>query len=185
VVGVAKDIAGFIAERIAVVRASRTLEEAVAQAQPAIDRIAEHLVKDANERLKPNLDDIHANIVSAIKAAYDEDDNFVKSLAKRRMQARSDALKDPSKAGALQELDRMQTAVAPTLKERDQKLDQAAANYKARLQLINGLSTATFAWAAAHRDLAHAIVQKRSVNTAELKETIAELKELIRKVRAL
>ena len=185
VIAVAKDIGAFIAERIALVRASSTLQQAVTQAQPAIDHIAEHLVKDSNERLKPILDQVHKNVLSTINEAYDGDDTFSKALAKRLIQARSEALADPGKASALQELDRMQVAVAPRLKERDQKLDQAAANYKARLQLINGLSTATLAWAAAHRDLAAAIAQKRKVNVAELQETIAELRELIRKVRAL
>jgi uncharacterized phage infection (PIP) family protein YhgE len=185
VVGVAKDIGEFVAARIAEVRASATLREAVTRAQPAIDRIADHLVKDSNEKLKPILEQVHKNVLSAISDAYDADDNFARVLAKRLSQARSNALADPGKAGTLQELDRMQTAVAPRLKERDQKLDQASANYKARLQLINGLSTATLAWAAAHRDLADAIAQKRRVNTAELRETIAELRELIRKVRAL
>ena len=79
----------------------------------------------------------------------------------------------------------MQAVVSARLKERDQQLDQAAANFKARLQLINALSTATRAWAAAHRDLASAIAEKRTVNATELQETIIELKELIRKVRAI
>lgn len=185
VIGVAKDIGEFVASRIATVRASKNLEEAVAQAQPAVDKIAEHLVAETNKNLKPILEDVYKNIASGIKQSYDADDSFAKILNVRLTQARTDALKDLSKAPALQEFDRMQSVVSVRLKERDQKLDQAAANYKARLQLINSLSTATMAWAAAHRDLASAITEKRKVNATELQETVIELKELIRKVRAL
>ena len=75
--------------------------------------------------------------------------------------------------------------VSAKLKERDQKLEQAAAAYRARLQLINALSTSTAAWATAHRDLASAIREKRRVNAVELQETVSDLRELVKKVRAL
>ncbi|WP_263772955.1 hypothetical protein [Propionivibrio soli] len=185
IIGVAKDIGEFLAARIATVRASHKLEEALAQAQPAVDKIAENLVRESNGELKPILEDVHKNILSAINSTYGADDDFAGQLKRLLLQARTEALRDLSKASALQEIDRMGAVVSARLKERDQKRDQAAAAYKARLQLVNGLSTATLAWAAAHRDLAAAIKEKRKVSTAELQATIIELRELIKKVRAL
>jgi hypothetical protein len=184
-VSVVSDVAKFVGAQVAIVRVSRKLEDAVAQAQPAVDSIAEHLVSESDRQLKPTLERAHKNIASGIKQQYDADSNFAAAVAKRLEQARTDALKDPAKAASLQELDRMLAAVGGRLKERDQRLDQAAASYKARLQLINALSTTTLAWAAAHRDLAGAIRDKRKVNAAELQETIGDLRDLIKKVRAL
>ena len=185
VVGVAGDLARFVLNRIATVRASKQLEEAVVQAQPAVDRIAEHLVSEADGQLKPILKAAYDNIKSSIKSQYEADDNFAAAFVKKQTELRTAALRDPTKVAQLQEFDKVQVTASARLKERDQKIDQAAAAYKARLQLVNALSTATVAWAAAHRDLASAIKEKRKVNAAELQETITDLKELIKKVRAL
>jgi hypothetical protein len=182
---VAGDFARFLADRIAIVRASRRLDEAVAQAQPAVDRIAEHLVSESNRQLKPTLERAYKNVASGIKQQYGAESDFSGLLEKRLLQARQEALREPGKVTALMELDRMLGTVSAKLKERDQKLDQAAASYRTRLQLINALSTSTAAWAAAHRDLAGAIREKRRVSAAELQETVSDLKELIRRVRAL
>lgn len=185
VAGVAGDLARFLLDRIAVVRASKKLEEAVAQAQPAIDRIAEQLVIEADAQLKPTLKEAYDNMVSGIKTQYEVDDNFAASFRDNQTALRQATLKDLTKVAQLHELDKVQVTVSASLKERDQKIDQAAAAYKARLQLVNALSTATVAWAGAHRDLTSAIKEKRKVNAAELQETISDIKELIKKVRAL
>jgi|SRR6185295_12292422 len=184
-VAVASDIAQFIAGRVALVRASRKLEDALAQAQPAVERIAQHLVDEAEKVLKPVLREAHANLVSSIKTPYDADDSFAKQFAKQRDELRAKALKDLKLVPQLAEFERVQAAALASLKERDQKLEQATAAYRARLQLVAALSPATTAWAGAHRDLAAAVREKRKVTATELAETVVELKELARKVRAL
>ena len=184
-VAAASEISQFIAGRVALVRASRKLEEALAQAQPAVERIAQHLVEDAEKRLKPTLREAHANLVSSIKSPYDADDNFAKSFARQRDELRAKALKDLKLVPQLAEFERVQAAAVASLKERDQKIEQASAAYKARLQLVAALSPATTAWAGAHRDLAAAVREKRKVTATELVETVVELKELAKKVRAL
>lgn len=185
VVGVAGDLARFVLDRIAIVRASKRLEEALAQAQPAVDRITEHLVIEADEQLKPTLKNAYDNMISSIKSQYDADNDFAEQFSKKQTELRTAMLSDPTKIAQLQEFDKVQMTVSARLKERDQKIDQASAAYKARLQMVNALSTATVAWASAHHDLASAIKEKRKVNTAELQETITDLRELIKKVRAL
>ena len=184
-VGVAGDLARFVLDRIAIVRASKELEEAMSAAQPVVNRIADQLILEADAQLKPTLKDVYDNVISGIKSQYEDDDNFAKAFSRKRAGMRAEALKDVSKVSQLQELDKVQAAVTLRLKERDHKIDQAADAYKSRLQLINALSTATRAWAAAHRDLASAVREKRKVNVAELQETISELKDLIKKVRAI
>lgn len=184
-VGVAGDIARFIVDRIAIVRASQTLEEAVAKAQPAVDRIAEHLVSEADGQLKPILKDAYGNMISGIKSQYDADNDFATAFRQKQTTLRIETLKDSKNVSQLQEFDKVNAAVSERLKERDQKIEKAAAAYRIRLQLINSMSTATIAWAAAHRDLAIAIKEKRKVSVEELNDTVIDLKDLIRKVRAL
>jgi hypothetical protein len=184
-VAAASEIGQFLAKRIAIVRASQTLEDAVTQAQPAIDRIAEQLSKDTTGNLKPILLESYKNTVSGIKSGYEDDDNFARQLNKKRIKFREAALADQRKVPDLIELEHMQETVTPRLEERDRKIEQASAAYKARLQLVNALSSAITTWAAAHRDLAKAIKEKRKVTVAELQESLNDLKELIKKVEAL
>jgi hypothetical protein len=184
-VGVAGDIARFLAARVAVVRASRKLEDALAQAQPAVDRIAEELAAETDKQLKPTLRRAYENIVSGIKTQYEADANFAQAFARKRQDLRQKALADPKMVAQLQEFDRVQAAALSSVKERDQKIDQATAAYRARQQLLTALSDGTTTWALAHRDLAAAVREKRKVSVTELQETVVELKELVKKVRAL
>jgi hypothetical protein len=184
-VGVASDIGVFLAKQIAVVEASRKLDDTLAKAQPAVDRIAAELAAETEKQLKPMLRDAYKNIVSGIKSPYDADDNFIRVSASRRTALREKALSDSKAVQELGDFERVQAAALANLKERDQKIDQATTAYRARQQLLTALSDATGTWAAAHRDLAAAVRDKRKVSVTELVETVAELKELIRKVRTL
>lgn len=181
----ATELAAFVAERVVIVRASAKLEAAMAQAQPAIDRLANLLVEDTELRLKPLLRDLHQNIKSSIGTAYEREDNYRASIQDKRKDELAKVLKDPSNLAKVQELDRADAVVAAVLQERDRKLEAAAAAYKARLQLIDAVSNATMSWAQAHRDLAAAVRDKRKVSVAELEATITELKALVKKVREL
>jgi len=184
-VGVATDAAVFLAKQIAVVQASRKLEDTLAQAQPAVERIADELAHEAEKQLKPSLRSAYKNIVSGIKSQYEADDNFVAASATRLLELRQKALRDPKGVEELGEFDRMKASALASLKERDQKIDQATSAYRARQQLVTALSDATTTWAAAHRDLAAAVREKRKVNVTELQQTVVELRELVKKVRAL
>ncbi|SFM56802.1 hypothetical protein [Variovorax sp. OV329] len=184
-VGVAGDLARFIFARVAIVKASQSLESAVTQAQPAIDRIAQQIVDDSDRQLKGLLLDLYKNTVSGIKEPYDRDDSFAQQAARRREAQRQLALKDPSALAKLEQYDRVQASVADSLQERDRKLAAAAAAYRTRLRLVNAMSHATLTWAQAHRDLAAAIQQKRKVDASELQSTIVELRALARKVGEL
>lgn len=180
-----EDLARFIVDRIAIVRASHSLEDALTKAQPAVDRMAEHLASESDLRLKPTLAGAYKNLRSSINGRYGADAGFAQQVETRRDQLRTEAMKDNAKVAQLQEFDRLRATLAVSLNERDQALDKAAAAYKTRLQLINALTVATRSWAAAHRDLASAVREKRSVNATELQDTVVELRDLIKKVRAL
>lgn len=184
-VGMAGDIVKLVYARIAIVRASDKLESALAQAQPTVSRVADHVVSESEQQLKPILLNVYKNIQSGIRDTYGADDNFALQARRLRDAQRQKALQDSTALGKLQEYDRVQETVAASLETRDRKLDQAAAAYKTRLQLVNALSAATLAWAQAHRDLATAVREKRKVSVGELQNTIVELKALAKKVSEL
>jgi hypothetical protein len=188
-VEVTSDVARFLLAQIALVRAAKQLEQSITAAQPAVDRIAEQLAVESKS-LIGLVNGSYLNLVSAINESYLEEAKFARAFQKKQLELGTALLAAPGpidsvKLAQLQDMDKIRMNALARLAERDQKLEQAAAAFKTRLQMINGLTTATNAWAAAHRDLAGAVRQKRKVNPAQLQETIADLKELIKKVRAL
>jgi hypothetical protein len=184
-VGVAGDAARLIVRNIAIVRASRSLEGAVASAQPGIDLVAGRIVDETEHLVRPILKNLYKNIASGIKSRYEADANFSAALHAKREALRRAAIDDAANLPKLEELDHAEATVAASLKEQDRQLDAAAAAYKVRLQLLDGVSAATASWAQAHRDLAAAIRDKRKVDVTELLLTIQELRDLVKKVRQL
>lgn len=182
---VTTDIGRFVWQRISIVKASRSLEQAMVEAQPVVDAMAQQLIVDGDQRLKPALTAIHKNILSGIRGRYDADANLAAAFDQRQKLLRQQALKDSRHLGELQRFERVKTSLDARMAERDARLEQVAAAYRTRLQLINALSVAVQSWAHAHRDLALAVKEKRKVSVAELTETTLELRELIKKVRAL
>jgi hypothetical protein len=154
---VATDIGSFVWQRISIVKASRSLEQAMIEAQPAVDAMAQQLVANGEQHLKPTLTAIHKNILSGIRARYDADANLAAAFDQRHKLLRQQALKDSRRLGELEQFEHVKTSLDARMAERDAKLEQAAATYRARLQLINALSVAVQSWAHAHSDLAVAV----------------------------
>lgn len=184
-VGVAGDVARFLADRIALVRASDSLETALAQAQTAVDRLAVRLATDTDQPLRTVLDNAYKNQRSQIRGEYDDEQNQLGPLEANRLKLMTQALADPARLPALLQQDQALASLRARLAERDRRLAEASAAHRARLQLLNALSAATLTWAQAHRDLAAAVKDKRKVGVAELQAMITELKSLARKVSEL
>jgi len=184
-VGVVGDVARFLADRIALVRASERLETALARAQPAVDRLAEHIANESDQQLRTVLDNAYKNQRNLISDAYDGAQNQLGPMETRRLQLLTQSLSDSAVLPALLQQDQALASLRTRLAERDRLIAQASAAHKARLQLLNALSAATLTWAQAHRDLAVAVQQKRKVTVAELQATVTELKTLAKKVSDL
>lgn len=184
-VGVLGDAARFVAARIAMVRASDRLETALAQAQPAVDRLAERIAAETDQPLRALLDNTYKNQRSQINGKYENEQNQLQEFDKRRLKLASQALTDTAMLPVLLQQDQALASLRTQLAERDRRLAEASAAYKARLQLLNALSAATLTWAQSHRDLAVAVKHKRKVSVVELQTTITELKSLSKKVSEL
>ncbi len=185
VVSTVGDVGTFVWTRVRIVRASKSLEQALEGAQPAIDRLATRLIQDSRRDLNPVLGDLRDSVRAGIGKPYDADQNLQQEFEHAQEKLRRQALKDGRYLSALQKLDAVKQPLDMRLAERDLKLEQAAAAYRARLQLVNAMEVAVQSWADAHRDLARAVKEKRKVSVSELVETAAELRELTKKVRAL
>lgn len=189
VVEAGSDVARFLLAQIANVRATRQLEQSILAAQPAVERITDQMTMDG-KNLIGLINDAYKNQLSSINELYLDEAKLARALQRKQLELGGQMTSgsgpvDPLKLAQMQDLDKIRASALARLAERDQKLEQAASAYKARLQMLNGLNTATLAWLAAHRDLADAVRQKRKINVAQLQETMGDLKELIRKVRAL
>lgn len=184
-VGVVGDIARFLADRIATVRASDGLETALMQAQPAVDRLAERIASETDQPLRTVLDNAYKNQRSQISSEYDPLRDQLKQFEMKRSTLASQALANTDVLPVLLQQDEALASLRTRLAERDRLLAEASMAYKSRLQLLNALSAATLTWAQAHRDLAVAVKQKRKVTVPELQATITELKSLAKKVSEL
>lgn len=179
------DIARFLVAQIAIVRASQKLEDAMAAAQPAVDRIAAQMNDDLNARLIPSMGDAYKNNVSAIKRKYDADENFAQSFSARRIDMRMKVLNKAADASKLVELDQVQDAVNASLQARDKALNQLSLAYTTRLRLLRSLASATTVWADSHRELARAIQDRRKVDVTRLQDAIATVRAITEKLEAL
>lgn len=174
----------ILSTRIAITRASKTLEEAVVQAQPVIDRIAELLAADV-ARLRPILRNAHYDIVGTINGEYDVDLDFRRGLRAKRLTAYETAFREGGKFGELAALEQAVATNDGRLKERAVEIDKATVAYRAKEELLSALIVTTAAWAKGHRELAVAIKEKRTLSVDELQCDVCELRELVKKVRAL
>jgi len=184
-VGVAGDVARFLADRIATVRASDRLETALAKAQPAVDRLAERIATETDQPLRSVLDNTYKTQRGQITDKYDAQQNQLQPFEMKRSELASQALANTDVLPVLLQQDQALASLRSRLAERDRLLAEASMAYKARLQLLNALSAATITWAQSHRDLAVAVKQKRKVTVVELQATISELKSLSKKVSEL
>lgn len=184
-VGALGDVARFVALQITTVRASDRLETALAQAQPAVDRLAERVALESDQQLRTVLVAAHKNQNTQIKRLYGSEQDQVKQLEVRKLGLVTLALTDATVLPTLLQHDQVLANLRARLAERDRRLDEAASAHKARLQMLNALSTATVTWAQAHRDLAAAVRDKRQVSVANLQATVTELKTLAKKVSEL
>ena len=184
-VGVGGDVARFLVDRIATVRASDRLETAFAQAQPAVDRLAERIATETDQPLRSVLENTYKNQRSQISGKYGAQQDQLQQFEMKRSALASQALANTDVLPVLLQQDQALASLRSRLAERDRLLAEASRAYKARLQLLNALSAATLTWAQSHRDLAVAVKQKRKVTVAELQATISELKSLAKKVSEL
>jgi len=186
VAGVATDTAAFVYGQIAAVRASRTLAEALKNAQPVVDRITVLMAQDlekAGELLKAANADVSAELEIARQVEIGFRNELLaerKGLYARGLQGLGNADK-----ARLKEIDALIASTESWYGPLQAQLEQIQTRLVTGERLIAATAQATLAWSATHRQLLAAVEEKRPVNPVALASAITEVQDLIRRIRAL
>ena len=182
-VAVATDIVKFLSSQIALVRATRSLREAMETAQPAIEGIAQMIAAD--------LKDLEDLFVAAAKSndntvrTSDEFKNLIGYRRKLLEQIGNSNPADPNNFDQQLKLGQMLEATGEwharylaKRKEIDDRLRMGRALIQAAMQSARD-------WGIAHGQLVRALKEHRPVNIDSVVRAADEIQILVRKVREL
>lgn len=180
------DTGAFIYAQIALVRASRALDEAVAQADPVVQRLAELMVADTHD-----LESI-IRAAAAIRRlervrAFDEPLAFRRTLRARQSELREKPYKSLS-SDETAELDRLSALLAPIEAELTTYNQAVAAIDRSetlQIEVIVQTRDAIASWAKAHNALALALVERRPFNADSLVNATLELRDIVRLLKSI
>lgn len=189
-VKVSAEIAGRVWGQIALARASASLAQALDEAQPAVETIAETIAADTRDlrlavdaalqneiaqiRQLPGANDIigfHEN-VAGLKGAILSADADLGALT-REQQAQLDAI-DRQLASTRGDYERFQSLTT-----------EARERHRALRALLDATGDAVARWGAAHKRLAQAVRERKAVTVDSLLGAVSDVRELVRKVRDL
>lgn len=178
------DAAAFVYAHIAAARAAKSLDQALQSAQPAVDRLAAVLSQD----LQASLDILHAARrlqATALALKFNEEAAYLRTLARERKTLYGKDPLTPADEQRLRQIVELFEATREWREPMEQHQAELEAQYRLRIQLINATQAAVAEWAAAHRSLAAAVRENRSVNVEALVQATQEAKELVRRLRTL
>jgi hypothetical protein len=177
------DLGAWIYKQIAVARASKSLEESLANMQPAVDRVADVIGKQ--------LEDAQIVLVSANQIAdaklrdrFSTETGYLIALAKERQALYQVTPLTTANAQRLEQIERVERTVAVKLEPMDTERKASAARLKQASLLITGARIAVADWADAHRQMLVAVREGRTVDPRALLQSVAELRDLVNKLRA-
>ena len=177
------DVAVFVYQQIALARAANSLEQSLERLQPAVERIADLIGKQ--------LDDAQVILVSSnriaeqtLRSRYSDETGYLLALRKERLGLYRVTPLTPSNAERLLQIENVERTVTTKLEPMETELKANAARLKTALQLIAATRQAVSDWAVAHRQMLAAVRDGARVDPQMLVESIVEVRELVRKVRA-
>ncbi len=178
------DVAAFVYGHIAAARAARSLDEALHSAQPAVDRLASLLSQD----LKASLDILRTARrlqATALALKFNEETAYLRMLERERKAIYGMAAQTPEDEQRLLQIDELLEATRAWREPMERAQAEMDAEYRLRIQLIHATQAAVAEWATAHRGLAAAVRDNRSVNVESLVQATQEARELVGRLRAL
>lgn len=193
--GIVTDAAKFVWTQIELARGAASLEEALAAAQPAVDRIAQKLRDDFQD-----LDVALRAAVESQRGALEGEPTYnvsvgtrdtiaehklalVQALAERAGPSGT-ALTDDDIA-ALERIDALASSNAAMLSPTEERLAELDTRARTIADLLSASSGAIERWSVAHRDLVSAVKARRSVDVDSLSSAAVEIRDLIKRVREL
>jgi hypothetical protein len=187
------ETASFVYGQIAKARAASSLEKALAEVQPAIERIAEVMSDDMG-----SMNDLVRVAAQAQRDALQFSEaaplGYRKQLQKRRNALQdqvSAALREgkkPSEIAEASELERVNQLLAAAEPWNDsfqKQIDVIALRERLTHQLISETRSAFGDWAAVHSRLLAAVRTKRIPSATEIVEAAERIRDLVNKFKAL
>ena len=183
-IDVAADTAAFVWAQIALARAAASLEEALRQAQPAIERLT--IIKSDSRDLVIVVRGLAEAQRTALGTTYNEALGYRKDLGGRRgrLRAKFGTLTD-AEVAELRRIDELMVPVNAEAQRYEEQKAKVDTREKANLQLIAATRDAMEQWAAAHREVALSLENRRPVSTESLTEAAIELRDLVKRIREL
>lgn len=186
IVGLASDTAALVYGHIAQARAAKSLQEALADMQPAVDAIAAHIagnLSDADAILQ-TASTLH---IQNMERDRQTELGFRLALIKerRKLYGRDPASLSQNDRKRLQELDEMIDATDSWYRPLQDEINTARVRLMEGRRLIAAAADATSQWAITHRQLLAALQAKRQVDTLALMDSVGEIRELISRMRDL
>ncbi len=178
------DVAAFVYGHIAAARASQSLDQALQAAQPAVDRVASVLSRDLRDSVEI-LRAAHDLQLTAVTDQYRSERGYLTALNRERKALYAKDALTPGDEQRLRQIGELFEATRAWREPMEKSLAMADANLKTRVQRIQATQTAVAEWAAAHRGIAAAVREKRTVNVEALVQATLEAQELVRRLRAL
>jgi len=178
------DTAAFVYAQVAAVRASRSLEEALVTAQPAVNEIAAKLGKDldASLNLVQAANELQRN---ALASKYNDEIAFIASLDRERRKLYGQGRLTRDEEKRLKEIGDLYESTRSWREPMQAAFAQLGKRNEMERNVIVATKAAVFEWAAAHRGLAVAVRDGRAVNVEGLVQATLEARELVRRLRAL
>jgi len=178
---VATDAAKFIYGQLATIRAAHQLAEALDDAQPAIERIAEVLRKDLADL------DVVAQASDAATAVNLADEYNKLNSDRKSILLAMKALNPakPEDRAEYETLTELLASIGPRYDAYQKELQAVEDRLNAVRAVIDATGRALDEWAAAHANLASAVRNKRLVGAQSLMASATELRELVKRMRDL
>lgn len=183
-IATAVDAAAFIYGHIAAVRASASLAEALRTASPAVDRIASLLDRDLGDA-EAILRATSQTRATRLTLQYNTEMAYYKGLLEERRKLLARSPQAAADEARLLQLERLIDATQSWRSPMEAEQRSNAAREKAGRQLFAAARESLDAWSSAHRDLAVALERRRTVDVRALIAAVDEMRDIIRRIRAL
>jgi len=192
-VDVASQTAVFVYEQIAKIRAAVSLEAALTEAQPAIERIAQAMSKDMKAlddlvRLASKAQTDAIRIENQARLSYRASLIQSREVLMKRMGNALDQNQKPTQladADELKRADELLQAADAWYQPLDAQLKEIANREKVARQLIAETQVALQDWAVAHGQVLSAVRTRRPPSVAELTDAAQRIRDLVQKYRNL
>lgn len=180
----ASDAVAFIYGHIAAARASQSLDQALENAQPVVDKVAMLLAKDLQDSMDV-LRAAHELERTTLRSKFNNELGYLQSLNRERAKLYAKGNLEPADEQRLKQIAELYDATKDWREPIEKRQADSEAALKARMALISATQAAVAEWAAAHRAIAVAVKENRKVNVEALVQATLDARELIRRLRTL